>query len=242
MYNLNSGYGMASASAALSQTLWKSFVVLGSSDANAQYINELFTTDPDGIARTHSSFTLALAQCVSGRGDYIYIAPWFTTAPTAAELLAAETKWVMILPLGKFNGLGYVEARATATLPQTATWSLFTVTGRVKVTSIVWEVTTITGATATNGKLIATPTVWSATDMCSAASVASLAVGSQLFITGTLATALQTSAWGAMLVQAAPLQVNAWVIGFNTTANNTGSIKWRIEYTPIDPWAKVIAA
>lgn len=242
MLNLNAWYGQHVAGGIHKATAGKTFVVYNSTGAAAQIIGELFAPDSDGVSRSFSNFADALAQCVAGRGDYIYVDPSFVTLLSAAELLSAETKSVTILPLGKYDEQSFFENRATATLPQTATGGLFTVTGRVRLLSIIGEVTTATGATATNGKLIATPTVGTAVDMCSAATIASLGVGTQLFITGTLATALQTSNGGAMVSQTAPLLIKAGTIGFNTTANNTGSIKWKVEYLPIDAGAKIISA
>lgn len=239
--NMNAGYGMHVVGAVLGKTTGKSFFVCASSDANKQGINELFTVDSDGIKRTWSTFTEALAQCVAGRGDFVFVSPNYTTAPSAAEILAAETKGVTISPLGEFNGYAYTASRATATLPQTATGALFTVTGRVKLLGIYGEVTTILGATATNAKLIATPTVGSAVDICAAVAVANLAVGTQLGITGTFANAMMATN-GAILAQVTPTIIKAGTIGLNTTANNTGSVKWRVEYLPIDPGAKIIAA
>lgn len=238
---MNAGYGMHVVGAVLGKTTGKSFFVCASNDVNNQGINELFTVDSDGVKRTWSTFTDALAQCVTGRGDFVFVSPNYTTAPSAAELLAAETKGVTISPLGEFNGYANTASRATATLPQTATGALFTVTGRVKLLGIYGEVTTATGATVTNGKIVATPTVGSAVDLCAAVSIASLAIGVQLNITGTLATAMQ-AVNGATVAQTTPIIVKAGTIGLNTTANNTGSVKWRVEYLPIDPAAKIIAA
>lgn len=239
--NMNAGYGMHVVGAVLGKTTGKSFFVCASSDVNNQGINELFTVDSDGVKRTWSTFTDALAQCVAGRGDFVFISPNYTTAPTAAELLAAETKGVIISPLGEFNGFAYTASRATETLPQTATAALFTVTGRVRLLSINGEVTTVLGATATNAKLIAVPTVGSNVDICAAVAVANLAVGTQLGITGTLATAMMATN-GAIIGQVTPLIIKAGSISLNTTANNTGSVKWRVEYIPIDAGAKIIAA
>lgn len=50
--------------------------------------------DTTGVndVRVHSTITLALAECVAGRGDVIMVASDYTTAPTDTELGAAGTK------------------------------------------------------------------------------------------------------------------------------------------------------
>ena len=104
---------------------------------SAQFLQDTFPIDPDGVVRVHNTVTAALAQCVTGRGDYIFLAPDFTTALTAAELLSAETKGVAILPTGKYQDGLYFENRAETITPATTQAALFTVTGKVKIISII---------------------------------------------------------------------------------------------------------
>lgn len=133
--------------------------------------------------------------------------------------------------------------RAGATLPQTATGTLFTVTGgRVLVTSITGEVTVATGATATNAKLVSTPTVGTAVDLCAVLAIASKEIGTLLGITGLFSDAMVGANAGAGVAPRNPVVVPVGAIGLNTSANNTGSIKWSITYVPLDNGASVAAA
>ena len=162
-YNLNAGYGNIGASANDNFTFGKTFYVVGATFPAISTNNYLYREDPEGVVRFFSGSTAvtdALARTVAGRNDQILIDSSYSTPLTATELLTAETNGVNIIPVGKRLEDGAMFAtRATGTLPATTTGSLFTVTGRVKLLSIIGEVTTATGATATNGKLIATPTV-----------------------------------------------------------------------------------
>lgn len=133
--------------------------------------------------------------------------------------------------------------RATATLPQTATGALFTVAGgRILLTSIVGEVTTVLGATATNAKLVSTPTTGTAVDLCAVLAVASKEVGTLFGITGLFSDALVGANAGASVVPRNAVVVPIGSIGLSTSANNTGSVKWSITYVPLDNGASVTAA
>lgn len=239
--SLSTGYGLAQASNA-PFTTGKIFVVVGSSDSNYSDIGLLYRPDTDGNARTFANITNALAACVAGRGDVVILAPGFTTALTAAELLAAETKGVAMVQAGKnVNGI-YFEHRATAALPATTASPIFTVTGRIKLISIIGEVTTVIQTQACNTKLIANPTTGADVDLCAVLDITAAAVGAQFTITGTLANAMVKTTSGAGVFQAAPLLIQPGTIDLSTAATNTGSVKWRIEYVPVDAGARVFAA
>lgn len=133
--------------------------------------------------------------------------------------------------------------RATATLPQTATGALFNVTGgRILLKSIVGEVTTILGATATNAKLVSTPTTGTAVDLCAVLAIASKEVGTLFGITGLFSDALVGANAGASVAPRNGVVIPIGSIGLNTSANNTGSVKWSITYVPLDNGATVTAA
>lgn len=239
--NQNSGYGMAQL-AWLPYTTGRVFIVASSTSAWFQDIDELYKYQYDGTATRHTTITSALAKCVTGRGDVIVLAPDFSTAPTAAELLSAETKGVTIVPAGKnVNGL-YFEHRATAALPQTDAEALFTVTGRIELVSIIGEVTTVIQTQANNTKLVANPTVWADVDLCAVNDISADAVWTIYSITWTLADAMVATTSGAGVYQAASLIVAAGTIDLNCAASNTWSVKWMVQYRPIDPWARVFAA
>jgi hypothetical protein len=242
LFNLDNGYGLVQSRDG-AFTFGKKFYVTGTTYANNNNANFMFRNDPEGTIRFYSSATAvtdALASCVAGRGDIIFIDPSYSTPLTATELLNAETKNVSIIPAGRVYKDGtFFANKATATLPATTTGTLFTVTGRVNVLQIIGEVTTALGATVTNLKLTSVPTVGSTVDLCANGAVASLALGTQLTITGTPANALVATN-GASVTQASALMVKAGTISAVTDATNTGSVKWKVIYTPIDPGAMII--
>lgn len=244
-YNLNTWYGMAQAWAS-PFTMWKTFYVAWSAFANASAAWLLYQYDIDWVQRFFNSTTAltdALAQTVAWRGDVIMIDPSYTTWITSTELLAAETKWVSIVPVSKtaYDNVLFCD-RATWALPQSTQSALFTVTGRIIVRAIIWQVTTIIQNQVNNTKIVANPTVWTDVDLCATASIANAAVWTNLSITWTLATALQVTASWAFVYQASPVVVMAWTIDLSCSASNTWSVKWKILYQPLDQWALVLAA
>lgn len=147
--------------------------------------------------------------------------------------------------------LGVKVDRATATLPQTATGSIFTVTGgRIVLAAIIGEVTTVLGATAINLNLVHTPTVGTVGDLCAATVCTSDSVGTLYSITGVPADLMSAEKVGGVVV---PVDYNAGMptrqlilpvgaVGLKASASNTGSVKWSIVYIPLDNGASVAAA
>lgn len=128
------------------------------------------------------------------------------------------------------------------TVPQNALSALFTVAGgRVAVTGIVGEVTTVIGGTTPSAKLVANPTVGADSDIVTAVAITADAVGN-LYGVSTVGGAL------AVLESVAPLQQEAFVVKAGTidlhvsAADATGAIKWTLFYVPIDTGASVAAA
>jgi len=133
--------------------------------------------------------------------------------------------------------------RATAALPQTAAAAIFNVVGgRVAITQIVGEVTTIIQNQATNAKLTANPTVGTSVDICANLNIQADEVGCLYGITGTVADALVGTNAGALAGQAKPIIVNDGSIDLETSASSTGAVKWAVYYVPIDDGAIVTAA
>jgi len=225
-------------------TLGRVFIVSPSNGASYQSIIGTWLPDREYTARNYTTVTDALAACTTGRGDVIVTTADFTTALTAAELLAAETKGVTFYHAGPkaTGGSDDVTFRATSNLPQSTSAPIFTSTGRIQLVAINGEITTALQAQTNNMKLIATPTVGTAGDLCATSDTNGFVVGRQLFITGTLATGLQTPASGISIYQATSLIVKAGTIDLSCSASSTGAIKWRIQYRPIDPGARVFAA
>ncbi len=143
--------------------------------------------------------------------------------------------------------LGIQANRATATLPGGATGSIFTVSGgRVVVTSLVGEVTTVLGATVTTLAIVSTPTTGAATTLASATAVTSAAAGSWFTLPSTspAGALVVTAVAGAVALPSVSLGLLVPVgnIQITTSATDTGSVKWSITYIPYDDAATVAAA
>lgn len=133
--------------------------------------------------------------------------------------------------------------RATAALPQTTAEALFTVAGgRVLVTGIVGEVTTVIQTQANNTKLTANPTTGTSVDLCAVLNISADEVGALYSITGTLTDALAGGVAGAVALQDRPVVVPAGTIDLDCAASNTGAVKWTVTYVPLDDGASVVAA
>jgi hypothetical protein len=141
---------------------------------------------------------------------------------------------------------GFRVDRAAANLPQTAQTDYFTITGgRVLITAIIGEVTTViqTQANATN--LVYNPTDAGADqNLCATLDITADAVGTMYSITGTPATTMQDALnfLSSDKVLAQPLVLKPGTIALKTAASNTGATKWTVCYIPIDAGAAVVAA
>jgi hypothetical protein len=136
-----------------------------------------------------------------------------------------------------------VVERAAANLPQTAQEALFTITGgKVTLTRIVGEITTIIQTQANNTKLVYNPTVGSDVDICAVTDITAGPVGGLLTITGTATDALVTGNNGNVAGQALWRDVMPGTFDLNCAASNTGQIKWTIHYIPIDKGATIVSA
>ena len=137
-------------------------------------------------------------------------------------------------------------SRATAALPQTTTSTLFTISGgKVLITGIVGEVTTVIQTQADNTKLSFDPTDAGATqDLCAVLDITADAVGTMYSITGTPATAMQDALnfLPSSKVPAQPIVLKPGSILLDCAASNTGSVKWDLCYIPLDNGASVAAA
>lgn len=133
--------------------------------------------------------------------------------------------------------------RATATLPQTATGTLFTVSGGlVLVTNFFGVVTTGIQAQANAVKLVATPTTGAVNDLSATVDVNGLAAGGLISITGLAGDVAVKSTGGGISSLRNPVAVNIGNIGLNTAASNTGSVRWVLTYVPLEDGALVVAA
>lgn len=155
--------------------------------------------------------------------------------------MGAIFKWLKELWEGK-KQIGQKVERAAAALPQTATANLFTVAGgRVRITSIVGEVTAIIGAVANATRLLSTPTVGAVANLSGTVEMNGAVVGLQFGITGTAAgAALLANALAP--AQADPVLVSPGTIGVSCAGNDGGGgrMKWTLHYVPFDDGATVV--
>lgn len=137
-------------------------------------------------------------------------------------------------------GLGYRLDRATEALPATTDGALFTITGgRILLTSIVGEVTTVIETQANATKLKLNPTATGADqDLCAALSISADAVGELYTITGIVGDAMRSD----LLIgqgMTNPLILSEGDIEIDCAATNTGSVQWSMWYLPLDSGATV---
>lgn len=133
--------------------------------------------------------------------------------------------------------------RATATLPATTAAALFTVVGgRVAITQVVGEVTTVIQTQANNTKITGNPTTGTAVDICAVLNISADEVGTLYGVTGIVADAMIGVNAGALAGQKNNVVVNAGTIDLSCAATNTGSVKWSIFYVPIDDGAYIEVA
>ena len=140
-------------------------------------------------------------------------------------------------------GYGFHTSKAAATLPATTTASLFTIaTGRVLVTLLMGEITTVNSATATNAKLLINPTTGTSGEIATDVAVASLEAGTIYLVEGDGSALVAVSAGGSYLAVHVPIVVPIGTIDLETSATNTGAAKWDIWYFPLDEGATVVSA
>jgi hypothetical protein len=143
--------------------------------------------------------------------------------------------------------LGFQVLKAAQTLPQTATATLFTVTGgRVAVTSLVGTVSTVIGAGAVTMSLGVAPTVGTATNTAGIAALtttlANKEAGTNFWLPPIAGSALL---FGTNAGSVAQLTANVYVVTTGTitwttaAASTTGAVSWALTYIPIDTGASV---
>ena len=135
---------------------------------------------------------------------------------------------------------GYRVDKSTGTLAAT-TISLFTVSGKVYVTSIIGEVTTVI-TVANSYKLQHNPTVGTTADLCAATDIGTTdtPLGSLLGFQGLAGDSIIQGA-GKIATLKQPLVLTSGVIE-SVSAGTDGVINWILTYIPLDTDATVIAA
>lgn len=145
---------------------------------------------------------------------------------------------------------GLIVTGGPKTLPATGSGDIFTVTGgRVLVTSLVGQVSTAIQNQACTLSVGYNPASSpETTALCTATSIANLAVGVMVALPAAITSALVVAANAGVL--AAPGKtisssgiavVAAGTIDVTTSATNTGAIIWTVTYIPYDTGASVTA-
>jgi hypothetical protein len=140
---------------------------------------------------------------------------------------------------------GYLVTKAAANFPQSATATLFTVSGgAVLVTSLIGIVTTVVAGSDPVLTLGTAPTVGTA-DTDGIATTTALTSQE----VGTIVTVEKSSGLGGALVVGSlagsagfldtPFVVSAGTITWTTGASKTGQMKWYLTYVPLDTGASV---
>lgn len=148
---------------------------------------------------------------------------------------------------------GLLVQRATQTIPQTTSTSIFTVSGgRVIVKALVGEVTTAIGAVAVNFNVTFTPTGGAAGDLVAATACISDAVGTLYSITGAPADLLASLKQGDVTIpnvtvafaeiERGGIVLDQGSMKFKTSASTTGAVRWDIIYVPLDDGGTITAA
>ena len=156
--------------------------------------------------------------------------------------MGAIFRWIRDLWLGR-RQLGQTTERVTAVVTA-ATVPLFTVSGgRIKVTQIIGEVTTVMQALATNARLSHNPTTGTTRNLCANLNIASYAAGDLLGISGVNTDPMIPPATGgAIEAQTMGVIVQEGTIDLISDAAPTGSIQWTLKWIPVDAGAAVVAA
>jgi len=141
------------------------------------------------------------------------------------------------------QALGFAVEKAAAALPASTAGALFTISGgRVLLLGILGEVTTIIETQANDTKLTANPTTGTSVDICAALDITAKEVGALFGITGTFTDALQGGTAGAVGFPARGVVLPEGTLDLDCAATNTGAIKWKLWYLPLDEGAAVVAA
>lgn len=139
--------------------------------------------------------------------------------------------------------LGVRVDKTATTNPQSTAVDLFTIAGgRVLLTGIVGEVTTIMGAVGNNTQLRSNPTTGTTSPICAVLDTANDEVGTLYGITGSVGDAMLGDDAGGVRMGPAAVVLPIGSLELHCAANNTGATKWSLWYVPLDDGATVTAA
>lgn len=145
----------------------------------------------------------------------------------------------------ELGGFGFRVDVDTAALPQSTDGALFTITGgRVALTLLLGEVTTVIQTQTNNLKVKFNPTETGADqDLCANLDITGDAVGELYTISGTVGNALRSDLLiGAGTLKGTPLILSEGNIEIECSASNTGSVQWSLWYYPLDLGASIAGA
>jgi hypothetical protein len=142
-----------------------------------------------------------------------------------------------------FNAsLGRRADKAAATLPATGNQTIFTIAGgRVLISLLFGEVTTIIQAQATTLKVTSAPTVGTAVDLTATLDINGKEAGTLLLVEGdgTALIGLNAGAAYSSMGRAAII-VPVGVVRITTGATSTGATKWQCWWAPLDLGATLV--
>ncbi len=147
--------------------------------------------------------------------------------------------------------LGTSVTKAAFTLPATTSTAMFTVSGRVIITSLIGEVTTVVQSQACNLNVTIDPTgAGAAADLVAATEINADAVGTFYTVCGIQAALLGTQKEGGTevpthalaILPLTPFLVPPGSILLKTSATNTGATAWTLTYIPYDNGSSVVSA
>lgn len=148
-------------------------------------------------------------------------------------------------PAIRLIAVGTQVSRAAANLPATAAQNIFSVTGgRILLTSLVAQVTTVIQNQACTAKITNTPAAGTATDIASATSIIAKEVGTLISMPVTKGGALVVGANagdGLLIGELSALLLQPGTISYTTSATNTGALSWALTYVVYDTGATVAA-
>ena len=142
-------------------------------------------------------------------------------------------------------GMGFRASKASATVPQGTTQDIFTVTGgRVLVSLLLGEATTIFGAVANDISVQSNPTTGTTYIIASAIEGNALEAGGLMVVEGDGTALMITGKAGAGPIISG---TGRWIcpvgtIEFKCVGSTTGASKWDIWYFPLDEGASVAYA
>ena len=144
------------------------------------------------------------------------------------------------LPEGELEGGGNFVTKATATTPQGADQTLFTVTGgQIELLALVGEVTTVIQSSANVSRIKFNPTgTGSDVNLCQDLDWNALAVGTLFTITGNFEDVMQNSVWVAQGM-AQGIILGPGIIELECDGSTSGNVGWQMVYRPLEAGATV---